>query len=536
MSPSSAPPLSDADYLRDILRAPVYEVAIISPLENLVRLSQRFDNKIQLKREDRQVVHSFKLRGAYNMMAQLSPLEREAGVITASAGNHAQGVALAGKKLGIDTLIVMPKNTPDIKINAACELGGKIILQGQTFDEAKSYALKLGKKEKRTFIPPFDHPAIIVGQGTIGMELLQQNGHLDYIFLPVGGGGLCAGVAVLIKQLMPHILIIGVEAKGSACLKAAFKAQKPIELKQVDTFAEGVAVKKIGSETFRLCQAHLDGLISVSNDQICAAVQDIFEDTRAISEPSGALSLAGVKAYIEKHQLKNKRIACILSGANTNFHSLRYISSRAELGEKREALLAVSIPEQKGAFLALCKIIGERAISEFNYRFTKAFQARVFIGVKMQQGRKELDDLIVDLQAAHYEVLDLSYDEMAKEHVRYMIGGRPDTPIQERLYNFEFPECSGALLRFLNTMGTKWNISLFHYRDSGAEFGRVLCGFELQAQDIAAFNLHLQALGYKWQDETDNMSYRFFLAKDSITCQHLDKLEYEGMAKKDDFN
>ncbi len=517
VTPLSNTPLSDADYLRDILRAPVYEVAIISPLEDLVRLSERFNNKIQLKREDRQVVHSFKLRGAYNMMAQLTALEKEAGVITASAGNHAQGVALAGKKLGIDTLILMPKNTPEIKINAVSELGGKIILHGATFDEAKAYALTLGEKEKRTFIPPFDHPAIIVGQGTIGMELLQQNGHLDYVFLPVGGGGLCAGVAVLIKQLMPHILIIGVEAKGSACLNAALKAQKPVALEQVNTFAEGVAVKKIGTETFRLCQAHLDGVISVSNDEICAAIQDIFDDTRAISEPSGALSLAGVKAYIEQHQIKNKRIACILSGANTNFNSLGYISSRAELGEKREGLLAVSIPEQKGAFLAFCKIIGERIISEFNYRFTKTEQACIFVGVKIQQGRKELEALISDLQAAHYDVLDLSYDEMAKEHVRYMIGGRPDTPIHERLYSFEFPEYSGALLQFLTTMGTKWNISLFHYRDSGAEFGRVLCGFELKEQEITAFNQHLQALGYGWQDETDNLSYRFFLAKNVLS-------------------
>ncbi|MFC1507976.1 threonine ammonia-lyase, biosynthetic, partial [Pseudomonadota bacterium] len=364
--------LSGADYLRDILRAPVYEVAQVTPLQSMDRLSARIGNNVQLKREDRQPVHSFKLRGAYNMMSQLTQAQRQAGVIAASAGNHAQGLALSGHKLNVQATIVMPLTTPDIKVEAVKSFGGKVILHGSNFDEAKSHAESLARQHGYTFIPPFDHPSVIAGQGTIGMELVQQNGHLDYVFVPVGGGGLAAGVSVLLKQLLPEIKVIGVEAEDSACLKAALDAGEPVTLDQVGMFADGVAVKRIGEETFRLCQHYLDDVITVSSDEICSAVKDIFEDTRAIAEPSGALSLAGLKKYTEVHGLQDKQLAAILSGANLNFHGLRYVSERCELGEKREGLLAVTIPERQGAFLDFCHILGGRAVTEFNYRYNDA--------------------------------------------------------------------------------------------------------------------------------------------------------------------
>lgn len=505
--------LTDSQYLRDILRAPIYEVATITPLQPLVRLSTRLNNQIFLKREDRQCVHSFKLRGAYNMMAQLSEEQKNAGVITASAGNHAQGVALAGQKLSLCAHIVMPKTTPSIKVSAVRDLGAQVTLYGDNFDEAKAEAMALAERHQYTFIPPFDHSAIIAGQGTIGIELLQQNSQLNYIFIPVGGGGLAAGISVLIKQLMPEIKIIGVEAEDSACLKAALNAGQPVTLTHIGTFADGVAVKRIGEESFRLCQAHLDDVVCVSSDEICAAIQDIFEDTRAISEPAGALSLAGMKRYIESHQLKNQQIGAILSGANTNFHSLRYISERAELGEKREGLLAVTIPERAGAFLSFCQILGHRAITEFNYRYSHDEKAHIFVGVRLQQGQPELNAIIADLQKAGYWVQDLSDDEMAKVHIRYMIGGRPAKTFNEKLYSFEFPEYPGALIRFLNALGIHWNISLFNYRNHGADYGRVLCGFQLNEVDLISFIKHLDELGYTWRDESHNPSYQFFLSK-----------------------
>ncbi|WP_407331786.1 threonine ammonia-lyase, biosynthetic [Enterovibrio sp. 27052020O] len=508
-------PLSNAEYLRDILRAPIYEVAIVSPLQDMPRISTRLDNHIQIKREDRQPVHSFKLRGAYNMMAQLSDAQKRAGVIAASAGNHAQGVAMSGHKLGINATIVMPRTTPDIKVAGVRSFGGNVVLHGNNFDEAKTKAIELANEHGYTFVAPFDHPAIIAGQGTIGLELLQQNGHLDYIFLPVGGGGIAAGVAVIVKQLMPHIKVIGVEAEDSACLKAAMEAGEPVTLDNVGTFADGVAVKRIGDETFRVCHEHLDDVITVSSDEICAAMKDIFEDTRAISEPSGALSLAGLKRYTEQHQLKGKNMASILSGANLNFHTLRYVSERAELGEKREGLLAVTIPERTGAFLDFCKILGGRAVTEFNYRYSDDASANIFVGVRLMNGQQELDGIIADLSKGGYPVQDLSDDEMAKVHIRYMIGGRPTKVMKERLYSFEFPEYPGALLRFLNTLGTHWNISLFNYRNHGADYGRVLCGFELEDKDLLSFTAHLKELGYSWKDETESLSYQFFLSKES---------------------
>lgn len=502
-----------AEYLRQILRSPVYEVANVTPLQTMPRLSARIGNQVQIKREDRQPVHSFKLRGAYNMVSHLSEAQKAAGVIAASAGNHAQGMALSGTKLGIKTTIVMPRTTPDIKVEAVRGFGGEVLLHGSNFDEAKAEAERLSKEQGYTFVPPFDHPLVIAGQGTIGMEMLQQNGHLDYIFVPVGGGGLAAGVAVLVKQLMPEIKVIAVEPEDSACLKAALDAGKPVVLDQVSMFADGVAVKRIGDETFRLCQQYIDGHVTVSSDEICAAVKDIFEDTRAIAEPSGALALAGLKKFAEQQQLKGKQLGTVLSGANTNFHGLRYVSERCELGEKREGLLAVTIPERKGAFFDFCQIIGNRAVTEFNYRYSDDQLANIFVGVRLVGGPDELKSIIHELRQSGYPVQDLSDDEMAKLHIRYMIGGRPSKPLTERLYSFEFPEYPGALLKFLSMLGTHWNISLFNYRNHGADYGRVLCGFELDTPDLGRFSEHLVELGYRYKDETDNPAYRFFLAK-----------------------
>ncbi|EGR4402751.1 threonine ammonia-lyase, biosynthetic [Vibrio cholerae] len=502
-----------AEYLRQILRSPVYEVANVTPLQTMPRLSARIANQVQIKREDRQPVHSFKLRGAYNMVSHLTEAQKAAGVIAASAGNHAQGMALSGTKLGIKTTIVMPRTTPDIKVEAVRGFGGEVLLHGSNFDEAKAEAERLSKEQGYTFVPPFDHPLVIAGQGTIGMEMLQQNGHLDYIFVPVGGGGLAAGVAVLVKQLMPEIQVIAVEPEDSACLKAALDAGKPVVLDQVSMFADGVAVKRIGDETFRLCQQYIDGHVTVSSDEICAAVKDIFEDTRAIAEPSGALALAGLKKFAEQQQLKGKQLGTVLSGANTNFHGLRYVSERCELGEKREGLLAVTIPERKGAFFDFCQIIGNRAVTEFNYRYSDDQLANIFVGVRLVGGPEELKSIIHELRQSGYPVQDLSDDEMAKLHIRYMIGGRPSKPLTERLYSFEFPEYPGALLKFLSMLGTHWNISLFNYRNHGADYGRVLCGFELDTPDLVRFSEHLVELGYRYKDETDNPAYRFFLAK-----------------------
>ncbi|MGM3173482.1 MULTISPECIES: threonine ammonia-lyase, biosynthetic [Dickeya] len=499
-----------AEYLRAVLRAPVYEVAQVTPLEPMDKLSSRLGNVILVKREDRQAVHSFKLRGAYAMMASLSETQKAHGVVTASAGNHAQGVALSASRLGIRALIVMPVATADIKVDAVRDFGGEVLLHGANFDEAKAKAIALSQQQHMTFVPPFDHPAVIAGQGTLAMELLQQDAHLDRVFVPVGGGGLAAGVAVLIKQLMPQIQVIGVEAEDSACLRAALDAGQPVDLPRVGLFAEGVAVKRIGDETFRLCREYLDDVITVDSDAICAAVKDLFEDVRAIAEPSGALALAGMKKYIQQHNIQGERLAHILSGANVNFHGLRYVSERCELGEQREALMAVTIPEQKGSFLKFCQLLGGRSVTEFNYRYAHADNACIFVGVRLTRGSAERHEILSQLQAGGYQVVDLSDDEMAKLHVRYMVGGRPSKPLKERLYSFEFPESPGALLKFLNTLGTHWNITLFHYRSHGTDFGRVLAGFERTEHD-PAFEQHLQALGYECHDESQNPAFRFFL-------------------------
>lgn len=499
---------SATDYLRAILSSNIYDLAQVTPLQKMDKLSERLGNTIYIKREDRQPVHSFKLRGAFAMISNLSPAQKAAGVIAASAGNHAQGVALSAKHLGLRALIVMPQNTPSIKVDAVRGFGGEVLLFGANFDEAKAKAIELSKELNMTFVHPFDHPAVIAGQGTIGMELVQQKSDLDYIFVPVGGGGLIAGIAVLIKQVLPNTKVIGVESKDSACLYHALNVGKPDDLSRVGLFADGIAVKRIGDETFRLCQQFVDDVVLVDNDEICAAMKDIFENVRAVAEPSGATSLAGLKKYVKAHQLAGKTLACVLSGANLNFHTLRYVSERCEIGENREALLAVTIPEHKGSFLTFCEILGNRAVTEFNYRHADDHQACVFVGVRVTDN-EEKAEIIKELQAKGYDVADLSDDDIAKTHIRYMVGGRP-TIKNEQLYSFEFPEQKGALLKFLQTL-TDWDISLFHYRAHGADYGDILAAFALDSADEAKFKQHLEQLGYRNQNVTDSPAYQYFL-------------------------
>lgn len=501
------------EYLKAIIKlgAKVYEAAQVTPLQRMDKLSERLGNNVFIKREDRQPVHSFKLRGAYAMISALSDEQRQAGIIAASAGNHAQGVALSAKQLGLKALIVMPQNTPRIKVDAVQNFGGEVLLYGANFDEAKAKAIELAETKKMNFIPPFDHPMVIAGQGTLGMEMLQQNSQLDRIFLPVGGGGMAAGVAVLIKKLMPEIKVIGVESKDSACLYQALQAGKPVDLERVGLFADGVAVKRIGDETFRLCQEYLDDVVLVSSDEVCAAMKDLFDNVRAIAEPSGALALAGLKKYAKKHQLQGENLATVLSGANLNFHTLRYVSERCEIGEKQEALLAVTIPEQKGSFLKFCNLLGNRAVTEFNYRYTDPSKACIFVGVRIQNEPEKLE-IISDLRQAGFDVEDMSDDEVAKTHIRYMIGGRANCNKKERLYSFEFPEQKGALLKFLETLGTHWNISLFHYRAHGADYGNILAGFQFENDDLSEFEKHLGELAYVYQDVTESKAYRYFLS------------------------
>ncbi|WP_392564548.1 threonine ammonia-lyase, biosynthetic [Orbus wheelerorum] len=510
MNTSTEKKLTGAEYLKASLCSAVYDVAKVTPLEEMEKISQRLGNNVFVKREDRQIVHSFKIRGAQAMIANLNDEQKKRGVIAASAGNHAQGVALSATKLGINSLIVMPLTTPDIKVEGVKGFGGEVLLYGANFDEAKNKAIELATAQHRTFIPPFDHPLVIAGQGSVAMELLQQNARLDRIFVPVGGGGLAAGIAVLIKQIMPSIKIIAVEAADSACLKAALDAGHPVDLNRVGLFAEGVAVKRIGDETFRLCQQYIDDIVIVDSDEICAAVKDLFDDVRAVAEPSGALALAGLKKYVEQHNIRGENLAHILSGANLNFHTLRYVSERCEIGEKKEALFAVTIPEHKGSFLKFCQLLGGKAVTEFNYRYHNDKSACIFVGVRITNGEIEKEEIIRELTAGGYQVSDLSDDEMAKLHIRYMIGGKPCKAIKEQVYSFEFPESQGALLKFLQTLGTNWNISLFHYRSHGTDYGRVLAAFEI-APNNQAFKSHLAELNYDYHNETDNPSLKFFL-------------------------
>jgi threonine dehydratase len=502
------------DYLRRILLAPIYDVAIETELTHFTKLSSRLNNQIYLKREDQQPVHSFKLRGAYNKLNSLTEEECIHGVIAASAGNHAQGLALAAKKLGINATIVMPKTTPDIKVDNVRRFGGEVRLVGNSFNEAQAASVEYAKAENKTLVHPFDDVEVIIGQGTVAKELLQQLPKADVVFIPVGGGGLLAGMSVYLKQLSPHTRIIGVEAEDSACLKAALAAGEPVDLSQVGLFADGVAVKRIGKNTFGLIQEFCDEVITVSTDEICASIKDIFEETRVIAEPAGALSLAGLQKYCQTSQ-GNESLGAILSGANMNFHTLRYVSERCELGEKKEAILAVTIPEQKGSFKRFCQAIGNRAITEFNYRYTGKPSAEIFVGVRLDGSIKERQQLLKGLVSANYKVRDFTDNELAKLHIRYMIGGKnpgSDTKTKnERLFSFEFPEYPGALEKFLDAMGEYWNITLFHYRNHGAAFGQVLAGFDLDNSQQAEFFQHLDALGYQWQEETKNLAYQTFL-------------------------
>jgi threonine dehydratase len=501
------------NYLERILTARVYDVAKESPLELAPRLSARLNNRVLLKREDLQPVFSFKLRGAYNKMVQLPPEVRARGVITASAGNHAQGVALAASKLGIKALIVMPRTTPGIKVSAVRAYGAKTILYGDTYDEAYLHAQQLAAERGLSFVHPYDDPDVIAGQGTVGMEILRQHpDDLHAIFVPVGGGGLIAGVAAYVKHLRPDIRIIGVEPDDAGCLHAALHAKRRVVLDQVGIFADGVAVRQVGQEPFRLARKYVDEMVLVSADEICAAIKDIYDDTRSIAEPAGALAVAGMKKYIQANALRDTNLVAIDSGANVNFDRLRHISERAELGEQREALLAVTIPERPGSFLTFCQTIGHRNITEFNYRYADTRQAQVFAGVELNDGALEKDALIQSLRDKDYPVVDLTDNEMAKLHVRHLVGGRAAGAQHEILYRFEFPERPGALLKFLTRLGERWNISLFHYRNHGAAYGRVLVGIQVPQNDKKRFQAFLDELGYQYWDESRNPAYTLFLS------------------------
>ena len=498
-------------YVEKILRAQIYDVVRETPLDSAKRLSGRLDNKVFLKREDLQPVFSFKLRGAYNKIKNLSESEKAAGVIAASAGNHAQGVALSAKRLGIKALIVMPKTTPHIKVEAVRSHGAKAVLFGDSYDEAYEHSLELSKEKGLTFIHPFDDPDVIAGQGTIGVEILRQHqGAPDAIFVPVGGGGLIAGVAAYVKYLYPQVKIIGVEPEDAPTLYKALEAGKRITLKQVGIFADGVAVRVIGKETFRLAKSLVDEVILVNTDEICAAIKDVFDDTRTVAEPAGALSVAGLKKYVTREGLVGKNLVAIESGANINFDRLRHVAERAELGEQKEALLAVEIPEEPGSFLRFCKTIGKRSITEFNYRYADSQKAHVFVGVELGSGAEERHDLLALLEKNSYRVVDMTENETAKLHIRYMVGGHAPGLVNESLFRFEFPERPGALLLFLSEMGKRWNISLFHYRNHGAAYGRVLMGLEVDAGQKKEFRNFLKELGYVYQEETDNPAYRLF--------------------------
>jgi threonine dehydratase len=500
------------DYLEKILTAQVYDVAMESPLELAPLLSQRLDNRLLLKREDMQVVFSFKLRGAYNKMAQLALEVRQQGVIASSAGNHAQGVALAAQTLGCEAAIVMPVTTPQIKIAAVQGLDAQVILHGDSYTEAQAYALKLAARDQRTFVHPYDDPEVIAGQGTVGMEILRQYSRpLHAIFVPVGGGGLIAGIASYVKRLRPQTKIIGVEPVDADAMYQSLRAGKRIQLQQVGLFADGVAVRSVGEETFRLCQELVDDMILVDADAICAAIKDVFEDTRSILEPAGALSIAGAKAYAARERLHGETLVAVASGANMNFDRLRHVSERAELGEGREAVLAVTIPERPGSFKAFCALIGPRNITEFNYRYADPDAAHVFVGVQVQS-REEISRLLSTLHQHGLQALDFSDNEMAKLHIRHMVGGRAPHAEHEILYRFEFPERPGALMRFLQSMSQNWNISLFHYRNHGADVGRVLVGMQVPPGDKTSFQVFLEKLGYPYCAESDNPAYRLFLS------------------------
>lgn len=499
------------NYLEKIRNSHVYDVAKNTPLDFQPNLSARLHNRVLLKREDMQPVFSFKLRGAYNKMANLPKDDLGRGVIAASAGNHAQGVALSAQKLGCRAVIVMPTTTPLIKIEAVKSRGAEVVLFGDSYSDAYVHALALEKSEKLTFVHPYDDPDVIAGQGTIAMEILDAHPEpIEAIFCCVGGGGLIAGIAAYVKAVRPEIKIIGVEARDAEAMTESLKQGKRVMLEQVGLFADGAAVKQVGEHTFALCQQYVDEMIVVDNDAICAAIKDVFEDTRSILEPAGALATAGLKAYAAREKLQGKTLIGIASGANMNFDRLRFIAERAELGEKREAVLAVTIPEQPGAFKAFCRLLGNRNITEFNYRFSDPKEAHIFVGIAVSDPA-ESAKLVADLQAHGLPALDLSDNEVAKLHLRHLVGGHAPQAENEVVFRFEFPEKPGALMKFLETMGHDWNISLFHYRNHGADFGRVLVGMQVPPNELSEFSDFLKNLGYPFWDETQNPAYKLFL-------------------------
>jgi len=496
------------DYLKRILTSRVYDVAIESALDAAPLLSER--HTVWLKREDTQPVFSFKLRGAYNKMANLTPAARGRGVIAASAGNHAQGVALAAQRLDCRAVIVMPTTTPQVKIDAVRARGAEVVLAGESFSDAYQHALELEKQQKLTFVHPFDDPDVIAGQGTVGMEILRQRpGALDAVFVAIGGGGLIAGVATYIKALRPEIRIIGVQTEDSDAMVRSIRAGRRVTLSEVGLFSDGTAVKQVGAETFKLARRYVDDFVVVDTDAICAAIKDVFQDTRSVLEPAGALAVAGVKQYVSEQRWKGKHLVAITCGANMNFDRLRFVAERAEVGEAREAVFAVSMPEQRGSFRRFCALLGQRNVTEFNYRMSNQTDAHVFVGVQIS-ATAEAAKLATHFRRHGFETLDLTHDEMAKTHLRHMVGGRAAAP-DERLYRFQFPERPGALARFLDALNPNWNISLFHYRNQGADYGRILVGIQVPAADKKAFREFLTTLGYPYWNETDNPAYRLFL-------------------------
>ena len=505
--------MNDLDYPGLIEAASVYDVALETPLDFAPKLSARLANRILLKREDLQPVFSFKLRGAYNKLESLTEALLEGGVICSSAGNHAQGVALAAKRKNVRAVIVMPVTTPSIKIEAVRSLGGEVVLHGDTYDDAYSHARLLEQQQQLTFIHPFDDPYVIAGQGTIGREILAQAAEpIAAIFVPIGGGGLIAGIAVYVKNADAGIRIIGVEPEDSAAMRDSLAAGKPVTLDHVGIFADGVAVRRVGDETFRLCQRYVDEIVTVDTDQICAGIRDIFEETRSIVEPAGALAVAGAKKYVESNRCSGDTFVLINCGANVNFDRLRHIAERAAVGEQREMLIGVEIPEEPGSFRSFCEALGRRSITEFNYRYSDDRKAHIFVGVELRHGASEREELIKKLNGLRYPLVDLSDNEMAKLHVRHMVGGSAKRIENERLFRFEFPERPGALLDFLNAIGTDWNISLFHYRNHGSDHGRILAGIQVSEGEAAELEAHLADLGYAHWEESDNPAYSMFLA------------------------